>query len=84
MKHYRTHKILEYASVDTLCPIHEKTKFSGYCRSCKKDLCIHCLKDHGNGHHSLVKYMTLVPNKEKIDKYKKQVRDEFNYIEKLN
>ena len=83
MKHYRTHKILEYAKIDTLCPIHEKTKFSGYCRSCKKDLCIHCLKDHGNGHHSLVKYMTLVPNKEKIDKYKKQIRDEFNYIEKL-
>ena len=83
MKHYSTHTMLQYEKIDTLCPIHKTTKFSRYCRSCKKDLCIHCLKEHTNGHHSLVKYMTFVPNKEKIDKYKKQIRDEFNYIEKI-
>ena len=85
MKHYSSHKVFELNKINTVCPLHEKNKFSGFCRSCKKDICIHCLKDHanGNGHHSLVQYMNILPSKEKIDKYKKQIKDEFNYIEKL-
>ena len=85
MKHYKTHKIFELNKINTCCQIHEKTKFSGYCRSCKQDLCIHCLKDHdhGKGHHSLVKYLVLLPSKEKINQYKKQIKEEIDYIEKL-
>ena len=85
MKHYSSHKVYELNKINTVCPLHEKNKFSGFCRACKKDICIHCLKDHanGNGHHSLVQYMNILPSKEKIDKYKKQIKDEFNYIEKL-
>ena len=84
-KHFNNHKCFELAKVNTVCQIHEKNKFSGFCRACKKDLCIHCLKDHdnGKGHHSLVQYMNLIPSKEKIDKYKKQIKDEFDFIEKL-
>ena len=85
MKHYKTHKIFEVTKINTCCHIHEKTKFSGFCRSCKKDLCIHCIKDHdhGKGHHSLVKYMVLIPSKDKINKYKQQIKDEMIYIEKI-
>ena len=85
MKHFKTHKVYELIKINTCCHIHERTKFSGFCRSCKKDLCIHCLKDHdkGKGHHSLVKYLVLLPSKEKINKYKKQIKDEIDYIEKL-
>ena len=85
VKHYTKHKIFELSKINTICPIHEKNKFSGFCRACKIDLCIHCLKDHenGKGHHSLVQYMYLIPSKEKIDKYKKQIKDEFDFIEKL-
>ena len=85
LSHFNFHKVFEISKIDTSCPLHEKTKFSGYCRSCKKDLCIHCLKDHenGKGHHSLVKYMVLIPSKDKINKYKKKVLDELEYIERL-
>ena len=85
IKHYSKHKTFELSKINTICPIHEKNKFSGFCRACKIDLCIHCLKDHenGKGHHSLVQYMYLIPSKEKIDKYKKQIKDEFDFIEKL-
>ena len=70
MKHFKKHKIYELIKINTCCHTHDKTKFSGFCRSCKKDLCIHCLKDHdkGKGHHSLVKYLVLLPSKEKINK----------------
>ena len=81
MIHNQSHQIMEINKINTYCPIHPKTKFSGYCTNCKKDLCIHCLKDHNGEHHFLVKYLELLPSKEKINNYKSQIKKEIQYIE---
>ena len=82
MTHNHSHQILDLNKVNTYCPTHinTKQKFSGYCSKCQKDLCIHCLKEHVGGHHSLIKYLELIPNKDKINNYKAQIKTEIKYI----
>ena len=67
--------------VNIFYTIHERTKFSGFCSNCQKDLCIHCLKEHSGIHHCLVKYLELIPSKEKINAYKNQIKNEIEYID---
>ena len=75
--------VMELSKVNIYCPIHAdlNTKFSGYCSNCQKDLCIHCLKDHSGEHHFLLKYLEIIPPKDKINNYKSQITKEKNYIE---
>ena len=81
--HNKEHQILEISKINTYCPIHEKTKFSGFCSKCQKDICIHCLKDHSGVHHCLVKYLELIPNKENINNYRNQIKNEIKYIDSV-
>ena len=83
--HNQNHQIMDIIKVNTFCPLHilEKTKFSGFCTNCQKDLCIHCLKDHSGDHHYLIKYLELIPKKEKINNYKNQIEKEIQYIDKV-
>ena len=83
--HNQNHQIMEINKVNTFCPLHilEKTKFSGFCTNCQKDLCIHCLKDHSGEHHYLIKYLELIPTKDKINNYKTQIEKEIQYIDKV-
>ena len=81
MIHYNNHEILDLNKVNTYCPIHTSKKFSGFCIKCQKDLCIHCLKDHIGGHHSLIKYLELIPSKDKINNYLAQIKNELKNID---
>ncbi len=79
--HNKEHQILDLYKINTYCPNHDNKKFSGYCNKCQIDLCIHCLKDHKGGHHSLLKYFELIPSKDKITKYRNQINNELKYID---
>ena len=81
MIHYNNHEILDLNKVNMYCPIHTTNKFSGFCMKCQKDLCIHCLKDHIGGHHSLIQYLELIPSKEKINNYHSQIKNELKNID---
>ena len=76
---------MDINKVNTFCPLHinEKTKFSGFCTNCQRDLCIHCLKDHSGEHHYLIKYLELIPSKDKINNYKSQIEKEIQNIDKV-
>ncbi len=79
--HNQEHQLLELHKVNNFCPNHDKNRFSGFCNKCQKDLCIFCLKDHYGGHHSLLQYCELVPNKEKINSYRAQINNEIKCID---
>ena len=79
--HNHNHEVLDLSKVNNYCPIHSTKKFSGFCLKCQKDICIHCLKDHKGGHHSLFKYLELIPSKDKIINYRSQIKNELKNID---
>ena len=81
MNHNHNHEVLDLNKVNTYCSKHSTTKFSGFCTKCQKDLCIHCLKAHSGGHHCLLKYLELIPSKDKINNYRAQIKNEMKYID---
>ena len=79
--HSHNHEVLDLIKINNYCPIHSTTKFSGFCLKCQKDICIYCLKDHNGGHHSLFKYLELIPSKDKIINYRSQIKNELKNID---
>ena len=67
--HDKFHFIINYDKRNSVCGIHYES-FNSYCKSCKKNLCIKCEKEHLN--HEKIYFGNILPD---IDENKKGIKE---------
>ena len=72
------HKLVPYYLMDVICFDHGK-KILGYCKECKKGICIHCFETH-KGHENIF-YENFI--KKLIDEHALELRSEIININKI-
>ena len=67
-QHNKEHHIIDFDYKDFICKKHYES-FISYCKNCKQDLCLLCIKEHHG--HEMINYGDIIPD---IN----IVKDEFN------
>ena len=76
--HDKSHFIINHDKRNSVCEIHFES-FNSYCKSCKKNLCVKCEKEHLN--HEKIYYGSILPD---INENKRRIKELEKSINQLN
>ncbi len=89
--HEIDHKIINYDDKNYICEEHNQ-RFSSYCESCSKNLCLFCEKKNeeeaseNNGNckkHKIANFVKLIPNITKANNDVKELKDKINKFKNI-
>ena len=79
-KHDKNHNIINYNDRYFICSKHNDS-YIKYCKECKENICSKCIDEHNN--HNIIELLNLIPNKDKLLKEMKYMREFINKL-KIN
>ena len=77
--HDNNHIIINYNNKNYICNKHNEILFK-YCKDCKKDMCLFCVKEHKN--HKIISYEDKMIDIEEIKKKMEKLGDIMNTFKK--
>ena len=69
----KNHKLISIEKYDFFCIQHQNNNFCAYCKNCKIDICIQCVKEKVHDGHKILLYHKIYDEKKMKDYLKKAI-----------